>query len=251
VTENTNEPKLQYVEIKNRYNGSIIIAGEYESIKDALQKNKDADLSSANLRYADLSSADLSSADLSYANLSYANLSYADLSYANLRYANLRYADLSYANLRYADLRYADLSYANLSSADLSYANLSSANLRYADLDFSCWPLACKYIGVIVDCKIAMQLAYHFAGVKCDDPEYLAVRNSILEFVNKSHLVTEHGLPLLQTINVPAVNEPEKDVIEDTFTGLVTSMIQDAGIECPGVPGIQEAEKPAEEPVNA
>ena len=38
----------------------------------------------------------------------------ADLSYANLRYANLRSADLRYANLRYADLRSADLSYANL-----------------------------------------------------------------------------------------------------------------------------------------
>jgi hypothetical protein len=44
------------------------------------------------------------------ADLSYANLSYADLSSADLRYANLSYADLSAADLRYANLRYANLS---------------------------------------------------------------------------------------------------------------------------------------------
>ena len=90
---------------------------------------KKADLSGANLRYADLSSADLSSANLRDADLSGANLSSA-----NLRDANLRYADLRDANLRYADLSSADLSSANLRDADLSGANLSSANLRYADL---------------------------------------------------------------------------------------------------------------------
>jgi uncharacterized protein YjbI with pentapeptide repeats len=48
------------------------------------------------------------------------NLRYADLSSANLSYADLRYADLSSA-----DLSSADLSYANLRSADLHCANLS------------------------------------------------------------------------------------------------------------------------------
>ena len=80
---------------------------------------------------ADLSSADLRYADLSYADLSSADLRYADLSYADLRSANLRHADLRYADLRYADLRSANLRYANLRSADLSYADL-----RYADLSF-------------------------------------------------------------------------------------------------------------------
>ncbi len=69
----------------------------------------------------------LSSANLSSANLSYANLSSADLRSANLSYANLSSADLSYANLRSANLSSADLSYADLSSADLSSADLSSA----------------------------------------------------------------------------------------------------------------------------
>jgi len=37
------------IEIKNRWNGNIIITGEYESIKDALQKNTGADLRDADL----------------------------------------------------------------------------------------------------------------------------------------------------------------------------------------------------------
>ncbi|HCW3157785.1 TPA: pentapeptide repeat-containing protein [Listeria monocytogenes] len=43
-----------------------------------------------------------------------ADLRRADLSYANLSYADLRRADLSYANLSYADLRRADLRRADL-----------------------------------------------------------------------------------------------------------------------------------------
>jgi len=49
----------------------------------------------------------------------------ADLSCADLRYANLSYADLRGANLRYADLSYADLRYANLRGANIDYASLS------------------------------------------------------------------------------------------------------------------------------
>ena len=58
-------------------------------------------------------------ADLSRADLSWANLHGADLSWANLRVA-----DLSGANLSRADLIWADLSGANLNGADLSEANL-------------------------------------------------------------------------------------------------------------------------------
>ena len=56
----------------------------------------------------------------------------ADLSGANLRWANLSEADLSGANLSRADLSEADLSGANLSEADLSGANLSRADLSGA-----------------------------------------------------------------------------------------------------------------------
>ncbi|EAC3569791.1 pentapeptide repeat-containing protein, partial [Listeria monocytogenes] len=72
----------------------------------------------------------LRGANLSYANLSYADLRRADLSGANLRRSNLRRANLSGANLRGANLRRADLSGANLRGANLSYADLNWINWR-------------------------------------------------------------------------------------------------------------------------
>ena len=106
--------------------------GERANLSDAdlrFANLSDADLSSADLRFANLSKADLSSADLRFA-----NLSDADLSSANLRKANLSDADLSDADLSDADLSSANLRFANLSDADLSSANLSKANLSDADL---------------------------------------------------------------------------------------------------------------------
>ena len=78
------------IKITNRFTNKLII-----------EANSAADLSRADLRWADLSGAYLSEADLSGANLSGADLSGADLSGANLRWANLSGADLSGANLRY------------------------------------------------------------------------------------------------------------------------------------------------------
>jgi len=82
------------IEIKNRLTGKVILVGEYETIKECLEKNKGADLYGA-----DLYGANLSGADLSRANLSGANLSRADLYGADLYGANLSGADLSRANL--------------------------------------------------------------------------------------------------------------------------------------------------------
>ena len=87
---------------------------------------------------------------------------------------------------------------ANLRDANLRGANLCDANLRVADLcganlDYSCWPLWCGSIGVEVDSRLARQLAYHFCRLRCDDPEYLSARNSIIEFANKFHRVGECG----------------------------------------------------------
>ena len=78
--------------------------------------------------------ANLSEADLRWANLSGANLIRANLSDSDLSGANLIRANLSGANLSEADLRWANLSGANLSGANLSGANLSVANLREANL---------------------------------------------------------------------------------------------------------------------
>ena len=68
------------------------------------------------------------------ADLSGANLRYADLRDAYLGRAYLRCADLSGADLSGAYLRCADLSGAYLRAADLDHAYLGGADLRGADL---------------------------------------------------------------------------------------------------------------------
>jgi hypothetical protein len=102
------------IEIKNRWTGVIIIAGEYENVREAVLKSKE-------------NGANLSGADLHGANLYGANLSGVDLSGANLYGADLSGADLYGANLYGANLSGADLYGANLSGANLSGANLSGA----------------------------------------------------------------------------------------------------------------------------
>lgn len=82
---------------------------------------------------------------------------------------------------------------ANLRGADLRRAYLRGANLRGANLDFSCWPLWCGSLAVKVCKRIAVQLAYHFCKLDCDDPEYIAARNAILDFANQFHRVGECG----------------------------------------------------------
>ena len=52
------------IEIKNRFTGSIILCGEYESIKECLEKNRGADLRGADLEGADLEGAYLEGAYL-------------------------------------------------------------------------------------------------------------------------------------------------------------------------------------------
>ena len=49
------------IEIKNGFNGSsIIISGDYDSVKDCLKKNSGSDLSGSNLSFSNLSFSDLS-----------------------------------------------------------------------------------------------------------------------------------------------------------------------------------------------
>ena len=107
--------RIEIVEDNGEYSWSFNMFSEFALwIKDILEKHKKwlnaedggerADLSCANLSYANLSGADLSCANLSYADLCGANLFGADLFGANLRGANLFGADLFGANLRGADL---------------------------------------------------------------------------------------------------------------------------------------------------
>ncbi len=138
--------------------------------------------------------ANLRDADLKGADLPCANLPCADLRDADLRDADLRDADLPFANLRGADLRDADLQGADLQGADLRDANLQGANLRGANLDYSFLPLWCGSKDMIVDRRIAAQIAAHFCALVCDDEDYQAARTAILEFAKTSHRAVDLGL---------------------------------------------------------
>ena len=107
--------------------------------------------------------------------------------------ATLSGAHLIGADLRGSTLIGADLRGSTLSGADLIGADLRGATLIGADLDYSCWLLWCGSLNVVVDARIARQLAYHFCRLDCDDPEYLEARKAIAKFANGFHRVDECG----------------------------------------------------------
>lgn len=80
-------------------------------------------------------------------------------------------------------------------------ADFRGADLRGANIDYSCWPLWCGSLDVVVDRRIAAQLAYHFCRLICDDPDYIAARNAVVDFANTFHRVNECGA--LGKIEVP------------------------------------------------
>jgi len=78
------------IKIVSRWDSNkILLCGEYESVKDCLEKNGGANLEGANLEGANLDGAYLWGANLRGANLWGANLEGANLEGANLRDANL------------------------------------------------------------------------------------------------------------------------------------------------------------------
>jgi hypothetical protein len=97
---------MKKIEIKNRFNGEVLLCGEYESIKDCLEKNTGTNLSGANLAGANLAWTNLSGANLSWTNLSGANLSWANLSWTNLSGANLCGEKLTKNPLQIIGLKY-------------------------------------------------------------------------------------------------------------------------------------------------
>jgi len=141
------------------------------------------------LEYEGGARADLRGADLQGANLRGADLRGAYLQDANLRWAYLRGADLQDANLRDANLQGADLQ-----RADLQGAYLRGADLQGADIDYTCLPLWCGSKGMIVDNRIAAQIAAHFCALDCDDADYLAAQTAILGFAKTSHRAGDLGL---------------------------------------------------------
>lgn len=95
---------------------------------------RDANLRDANLRGADLRAANLRTANLNGADLIGAKLRAANLNGAKLRGVQLRGDDLIGAQLRGAYLSGADLCKADLIGADLCEADLSGADLSLADV---------------------------------------------------------------------------------------------------------------------
>ena len=130
-----------------------------------------ANLSGADLRWANLYEANLSGSNLRGSDLCEANLSGANLRETDLSEANLRGADLRWANLRGADLRWANLRGADLHGADLRGANLRGANLRGADLNFSAFPLWCGSFDIMDDGRLIKQLLGHIARINCSDKD--------------------------------------------------------------------------------
>jgi len=55
-------------------------------------------------------------------------------------------------------------------------------------------PLWCGSKGMIVDRRIAAQIAAHFCALVCDDADYQAARIAILEFASTSHRAVDLGL---------------------------------------------------------
>jgi hypothetical protein len=106
-----------HIEIKRWDNGVIIIAGEYRSLKDCLQKNKGKSFYRANLSDSDLSGSDLSGS----------NLSGSDLRGSDLRDSDLSGSDLSGSNLRGSNLSGSNLSGSNLSGSIIDPTNKPNA----------------------------------------------------------------------------------------------------------------------------
>ena len=105
------------IEIKHRFTGEIIVAGKYDSLKDAAEK----------------SGADLSGADLAGSNLYSASLKSADLTETSLCRADLRNADLRDACCVRTAFRGADLWMAYMWGVDTSQAFTDGADLGRAD----------------------------------------------------------------------------------------------------------------------
>lgn len=107
------------IEIKNQYTEVPIFAGEYNSLKEAVEAavKSGVSLRSTVLRGADLFCADLRGADLAG----------ADMRGADLFGADLRGADMSEADLRGSDMRAAICNGADMGGADLHGADLSGS----------------------------------------------------------------------------------------------------------------------------
>lgn len=72
-------------------------------------------------------------------------------------------------------------------------ADLRAADLRGANIDYSCWPLWCGSLDVIVDRRIFCQLAYHLCRVIVDDDDCKEAQLMLGRLANEFHRADECG----------------------------------------------------------
>ncbi len=129
------EDDLKYLELTStNLREANLVSGYFDRVKLNNSILIKADLRQANLNYANLINANLTEANLSDAKLDRANLIQANLTNANLSSTNLNEANLNKANLTDAILDGAQLSNASLGNANLTNAILIGANLHGATL---------------------------------------------------------------------------------------------------------------------
>ena len=86
--------------------------------------------------------------------------------------------------------------------ADLRGADLRKADLRKADLDFSVLNFSCKGLDFKIDDRLAKQIMYHLLNLmqysNIDTKPYF--KKKAFEYVNSSHLISEHDMPEIKEI---------------------------------------------------
>ena len=132
-------------------------------------------------------------ADMQQSDMQRANMQRANMQRANMKWADMRGVDMQQSDMRGADMRGANMQWADMRGADMQWADMRGADMRGVDLDFSCWPLWCGSLDVIVDKRIAAQLAYHFCRLVCDDDEVKSAQKMLAPLANQFHRVEECG----------------------------------------------------------
>jgi len=166
-----------------------------------------ADLKYANFSFTDLSRANLQEADLCHStmvatNLSRARLDSALLCEANLQGANLAYADLAAAHLGNANLSHASLDWANLQWSILESANLTSARLLFANLVSANLKNA-----VLIDCNV------HGSSVWGVNLEHAKQLNLIITNYGES-AITVDSLEVAQFVYLLLNNDKVRNVLD-------------------------------------
>ena len=67
---------------------------------------------------------------------------------------------------------------------------------------------------MIVDRRIAAQIAAHFCALSCDDPDFLAAREAVLPFAQTSHRAEELGLEIKECEDNERLREQNKRLLE-------------------------------------